>query len=277
MTNSLAILFAIPVNKEEFDQVVARTPRSDYLTGMLLSASPEQIWASDYQSISRAALALISTAHKLGVAVYQRATLHDFSVATSNFSTIILFTHWRGAIVRPTDFLVGFPAVNAQMSRSPALQHVRIVVSEIAAVVTALNAEIESLNSLNVLPKSLADAGRRTKSIGQTLCRDLIDESLLGMIVPGNRVEFFDGLYTPAQVEAALSAGFSGQIDFALCNSAALATFIDLRRHNAVRHLHWPTVIDPRPQLIKVEKTLNLMNEYGGDYAKTRLFVEESE
>jgi len=272
-----AILFGIPVNREEFDCVARLSSRSDYMTGMLGGNDPASVWASDYQQVAGAAQQMIKTASELGTGIYQRAMIRDLADATARFQTIVLFAHWRGAMLRPRDLFGEIAAVINRMERHPVLQRVKPACRDLKGLVDALNEAIEEVTLLDSLPGSLGQAGRRSRTVGQTLCRDLIDEGLSGLVAPGNRVELFDGLHAPAEMETALYSGFSGEIDLALCNSEALATFLDLRRRNIIQHIHWPVVLHPLPQLLKVEKTLQLMARYGGDYIQTRLSLEEAE
>lgn len=109
-----------------------------------------------------------------------------------------------------------------------------------------------------MLPTAVASAARRSRSIGRTLCRDMLDEYLCGFLAPGNRLEFFSGLCTPAEVDRAISAQFRGELDLALCHSEALATFLDLSRGDQLRHLHWPSLLHPVPQFLKVTITCSL-------------------
>jgi hypothetical protein len=272
-----AVLFAIPVNWEEYDCLARQGSRSDYISGMLAGNDAASIWASDYGRVAGAAQALINTARDLKVGVYQKATLKDFAEATICFQTVILFAHWRGAMFRSSDLLGDLGTILNRMHRHPILARTEPKRRDLDGLVDALNGAVEDLSLLNALPNSIADTGRRSLTVGRTLCRDLIDESLSGLVVPGNRVELMDGLHEPADMERALHSEFSGTLDLALCNSESLATFIDLRRGNRVQHLHWPGVLSPIPQLLKVKKTLQLIAAFGGTYVETRLRLEEVE
>jgi hypothetical protein len=272
-----AVLFAIPVNWEEYDCLARQGSRSDYISGMLAGHDPASIWASDYRHVASAAQGLINTAQDVKAGICQKAALKDFFDATTRFQTVVLFAHWRGAMFRPSDLFGDLGDILYRMHRHPLLRRVQLKRRDEEAVVDALNELVEDLTLLDALPRSLAEAGRRSHTVGQTLCRDLIDEALSGVVIPGNRVELIDGLHTPADVEGALPGGFSGALDLALCNSEALATYIDLRRGNRVQHLHWPAVLSPIPQLLKVQKTLQLMATFGGTYIDTRLSLEEAE
>jgi hypothetical protein len=272
-----AVLFGIPVNREEFDFKAEPGSGSDYLTGMLRGDDPGSVWASEYESVAVAAQQLVDTAHRLGVHTYMGATLKDFSEATAHAQCVVLFAHWRGAMFKSSDLVGDVDAILERMEQQPTLRKAKPRRHERDAIVDALNAAIEGLALLETLPKLLAEAGRRTKAIGQTLCRDVIDEVLSGLGAPGNRVELFDGLHTLGDMDHALCREFSGELDMALCNSEAWATFVDIRRGDKVRHLHWPFVLHPLPQLLKVEKTLELMAVNSTHYIETRLGLEETE
>src|SRR5262249_9420346 len=144
-------------------------------------------------------------------------------------------------------------------------------------VVDILNSAIEDMRLLDSLPKTIIAVARRSRSIAQTVCRDLLDEYLNGLLVPGNRLELFSDLCTPAEIDRAIFAEFYGELDLALCHSEALATFLDLRRGDRLRHLHWPSLVHPAPQLLKVSATLELLAEHGGSYIEKRLLLEEAE
>ncbi len=276
-TQECAVLFGIPVTRGEFEAAASHVPRSDYMHGLLRGNSPDSVWDADYGRVAGAAQQLIRTAHELGVSVYQRATLRDFSHATTHFPVVILFSHWRGAMFRGSDLAGDIQAIIDRLRQDSVLQPVRPKSANTNSVVDALNAAVQNLSLIRGLPREVADSVVSTPSVAQTLSRDLIDEAMSGLIEPGNRVEMFDGLHSLREMESALWKGFAGELDLALCNSEAFATFIDLRRSNAIRHLHWPYLLLPVPQLMKVEATLQIMAKCNGDYISTRLSLEELE
>ncbi len=271
-----AILFAIPVTWEEFDSL-ARANLSDFVSGMLGGRNPAQVWAQDYEVVAAAAQSLIRSALQLGASVYQKATLAHFSQATSRFQTIVLFAHWRGAVFRTSDFLNSTTAIADRMAQHPLLKNIAPMAKDRNTLVERLNEVVENATLVHSLPASIAGAAERSRVISHTLSRDLIDEVLSGLVAPGNCAEFFDGLHTPGQIEEAIALTFAGELDLALCDSAALGTFIDLRRGDTIHHLHWPDSVHPVPQLIKVERTLRDMALHGGSYITTRLTIEAME
>lgn len=272
-----AILFATPTTREEFDCAAQPGSESDYMIGMLRGMDPVAVWASDYERVAGAARRLLTTAKTLKAGVYEKATLSDFADASRRYQYIVLFAHWRGAMFRESDLIGELQAFFDQLERNTWMRSIKPNGRDRNDLVDAFNEAITDLTLLDMLPEPIAQMGRRSRALGETLCRDLLDESFAGLTLPGNRVELFDGLHTLDQMEGALWNRFSGEIDMALCNSEALATFIDLRRNNTVQHLHWPDLLHPLPEFLKVETTLRIMAEHGGSYIDTRLHVEEAE
>jgi hypothetical protein len=190
---------------------------------------------------------------------------------------VIVCAHWRGVIVREDDIIADFTEVSRRLRASSVLAPWTDQCADADEFVSTLNDLIESRALVTFLPRLIQDTARNTASLGQTLCRDLVDEELAGVIRPGNQVEFFGSLHTAGEFEEAISPRFSGELDLALCHSAGLASLIELRRGVSIRHLHWPDYIAPGPQYVKIRCALRSMSEQGGSYISTRLRVEEAE
>jgi hypothetical protein len=188
---------------------------------------------------------------------------------------VILFAHWRGAKVAASDLLAEPEILSAKLREHPLFRSSHL--SDADSIVDAMNSAIEQTRLLQDLPLTVAGAASRSRSISQTLCRDLLDEYVIGLLMPGNRLELFNGLCTPDEVEQAVHAEFHGELDLALCHSEALATFLDLRRGDRIRHVHWPSLLHPVPQLLKVATTLERLAVEGGSYIEKRLLLEEAE
>jgi hypothetical protein len=267
-----AVLFAIPTDRSQFDE---QAKASDYAHKMLRGRKVEEAWRADYENVAAAAQNLISTAQRFGASVYQCATLVDLAEATRRSNTVVLFAHWRGAKFDAGDLLAEPAVLSRKLAQHPCFS--ASCASDTQGIIDLLNGAIEDMRLLDELPAAVSKSGRRSRSIGQTLSRDLLDEYLRGLVAPGNRLELFDDLYTPDDVDRAVSADFRGELDLALCHSEALATFLDLRRGDRLHHLHWPNILHPGPQLLKVAETLDLLASEGGSYIEKRLSVEEAE
>jgi hypothetical protein len=184
--------------------------------------------------------------------------------------------HFRGFDFSEADFLlpVGTIVDTIARRRDSVLGYFDPAPREPGLLVDAFNSAIMGRTLLRYLPESLANAGERTCALGRVLCRDLLDAALDGMIRPGNRLELFDGLHTPGDVEGAIGERFRGELDLALCNSVALATVIDLRRQNRIHHVHWPDLVHPVPRLVLTGKALMEVARHGGSYIQARLELE---
>ncbi len=265
-----ALTFGVPVDREEFD---LHAGASDYLAAAG-KAGTEGLWESQYERVANAAQTLIETAGRVGARVYRRAGLREIAAASGAFRTVILIAHFPGIMVRPEDFPNGVAPVLRRIAAHPLLRdHVRAG-GDANQVADDLNRVVADRSLIAGLPRAVAQAATRSRAVGSVLCRDLLDEILENDIKPGNRVELFDGLHTLAEIEEAISALFTGTLDLALCNSDAISTFLELRRNNRLRILHWPDYVFPVPQIVKVEAALRRMQ---GDYARTRLQIEEEE
>jgi hypothetical protein len=267
-----AILFGIPTDSSQFEE---RAQVSDYMRKLLRGRDLNAAWHADYENVALAAQRLIATAYRVGARVFERATPVHLADATRNCRVVILFAHWRGAKIEASDFLTEPEVLSQKLRRHPSFSTLYSI--DTPGIVDALNSAIEGMQMLEGLPPAVQATAKRSRSIGQTLCRDLLDEYLGDLLVPGNCLELFSGLCTLDEVDRAVSAEFDGELDLALCHSEALAVFLDLRRGDRLRHLYWPRLLHPLPQLLKVTAVLELLAAEGGSYIEKRLLLEEGE
>jgi hypothetical protein len=234
------------------------------------------VWNDTYAAVAAAAQELIAIATGLGASVYREASLVDLSHATESTDVVIVLAHFRGFNFSVQDFIGSFDRVTAAIKArsNPMLGYFENVPNQALAIVDAFNEAVMGRKLLPYLPSGLRDAGRLSEPLGRVLCRDLLDESLDGIVRPGNQIDLFDGLHSLGAVEAAISSGFRGALDLALCNSIALATYIDLRRNNSIPCLYWPDLIHPIPQFVLIGETLRRLSREGGSYINTRMKLE---
>jgi len=201
---------------------------------------PEKVWTNYYERSAQAAESLSHTASELGAGVFRRATLADFGHASERYEQVILMAHWRGAVVSAADVCDRWQEIleRVRIGNDPVLRLLRVESFNIDGLVDALNLAITSGSLLSVLPADLGVVGRQSVALGRTLSRDVIDEVFGELIAPGNGVELFDGLHTLAEINDALGKDFTGELDLTLCNSEALAVFLDLSRGNRLQHIH---------------------------------------
>jgi hypothetical protein len=274
--SNCAVLFGTPIDRDEFMDKAGESPPSDYLRIVLRGQKPSAVWKEYYQSVAEAAFRLASTASNFGAKVYRRATIRDFAEASVAHECLILLAHWRGATYLPDDLLAAPQEIVdfVEGGSHPVLALLQGTEARVLALTDALNRAVSNGSIQALLPPSVAAMARPSKTLGKTLSRDMLDDVFEGLLAPGNRVELFDGLHSPADMEAALCQNFNGVLDLATCNSEALAIYLDLHRGNTIRHLHWPDLIDPVPQYILIAETLKRQAVFGGTYITTRLGVE---
>jgi hypothetical protein len=271
------LVFGTPISREEFERACQRIPRADYVANLLgVDGDPEKAWHSLYATVAETAQQLIAVASALGAVVCREATLSDLAYATIHREVVILMAHFKGFDVVQEDLVGPLDRIIAAIESGshPALAYFKQVTREPGSLVDAFNIAVMDRKLLSYLPRPLEDAGRLSISVGRVLCRDLLDEAFAELIRPGNQIELFDGLHSPGAVERAIWSEFKGELDLTLCNSVALATYIDLRRRNLVRHLHWPDLVDPVPQFILIGETLRRLSRQGGSYIALRMRLE---
>jgi hypothetical protein len=281
-----ALLFGLPTSRTYFEAGARGDALFDYMKLTLRDGGPEDVWNARYQRTVAAAQSLIEVATELAVAVYPAATLADFAAASRRHRVLVVLAHWKGAEVCSWD-LRGEPATMSTLierSPDPVLQAINPVVSRGGAVqvaeelVAAFNVAIDSGRLLSLLPRDLGDSVRNLALLSQALGRDLIDEALGDLIVPGNRLELFDGLHTPHAIESALDAAFQGEIDLSACKSEPLATYLKRRRGDRLHVLFTTELLDPLSCYIVIEHALKqwamARDSVGASFISARLEIE---
>jgi hypothetical protein len=268
----VAVLFALPTDRDTFLAVARGEVLGDYRNLLFRGESAEAVWQERYTRVAEAARDLIAAAADVGTAT-TRATLSDLAVASRGSDVVIVLGHWRGWAVAEADLRMDLHDIAVRFRRAGFGDLLgRKAITSRLEMVRALNAAIEHGELLARTHPDLADGEHPT--IKATLGRDILDELLGVGIAPGNRVELFDGLHTPAAFEEALDPGFRGDLDLATCSSIALATLISMRRGRSVQVVHTVDLVDPLLCLITIRGTLCHLLTRGGTYAEARLEIE---
>jgi hypothetical protein len=264
----LAVLFAIPATRDEFDAAARGDNFRDYARLLFGGDPPERVWSERYERIVAAAADLASAARGLGAMVRYRATLQDVRTATASCDVLVVLAHWRGWPLDAGDFLAAPPALDRCLRASG---HAHLSPGPDAPL-----SEFARRLNLAIEHESLA-AGMTvaSPSLRAALNRDAIDEALGNGVIPGNAVELYDGLHPPGAFEEAIDPGFAGEIDLGTCTSIVVATMISRRRGAAIRLAHTVTLVDPLACCLAIAETLRRLAESGGPYYVRRLEVEQ--
>jgi len=284
---SIALLLVLPTNKVCFRyRIKAKT--SDYLRRQF-SMFPTRSWKEDYEPQVLGHLqSLIRTAQTVGATVFENACLADLSLATKDHDTVVLLSHWKGPeAVRDdlpdNDFLVRNLVkylervwdANAASTlwlrrRFVKLMHgldkktPRTVRENTQVAGDILKIMNEFIETQNVLREKIGGDGldvKATKFTLRTWNRDELDRLFEGLLLPGNRVEFSDGLYAKESVETAIDKAFSGILDLTTCTSTVLSDYLGRVSRGAYLTVQFDKPQDPPRACLFLEGTFQLFGE----------------
>jgi hypothetical protein len=264
-----ALLFALPLTREDYDAAVRGECLADY--GSQLGADPDRIWDTKYARAAASGIALGKEAERMGAQVYWRANLNAISDASRHCRCLVIFAHMTGAYYR-ADQILDLEGVRARVAdRAGPLQEWNAYEgSDVEHLVDALNSLIERRALLGGLPDMLKADGLRSPARGQALCRDQVDVWLEGLVEPGNRIELFDGLHSPFAFSAAVAPGFHGEIDLATCSLTVIAAVVEMERGFAITFSARAALTVPRPEFVATQKALRLFAVAQGSYLDCR-------
>jgi len=250
----VALLFAIPTSQADFEDMAAGRVLPDYRSVVLesgLAAARRR-----YVRVIEQAQALAQAAEACGAKIYFRADSAALAEATRWAKVVVLMSHWRGAIVSIEDLTGDLADFRARAEGRPAQDPIASLARSAskADLVDRMNALLESIDVLQSHAPGLI--GSVPEALHMTLTRDLFDGIFAGLMAVGNQVELFGELLSPADFEAAIDPAFQGELDLAMCTSSAATAVIDVLRAGRIRHMHWPTLVDPLPQLLLIKETL---------------------
>lgn len=268
-----ALLFALPLSREDFDSALRGTSLADYGSQLANAGDADAFWDERYERSANAGVALGQEAERGGASLFRRAGLADLAEATRRCSFVILFAHMAGAFFRPAQ-LRDDDAIRARIA-DPAGPFAAWMdpVPDDEAVDERLNELIEQRRLLALLPDMVRKDGEASLARGQALCRDLIDEWLEELVEPGNRVELHDGLHTPGQFASAIAPGFAGEIDLATCGSAVVAAVVGMRFGSRIRLSDRAALTVPYPEFVATREALRLFARTGGSYLDARVAI----
>jgi hypothetical protein len=263
-----AILFGIPVDRTGFDACMRGDVLPDYRR--LLLGSAAELWDQRYVRIAKAAQDLIDFGTTLQASVFTSATLNDLADASRSCDVLIILAHWRGWEVSDTDIADAIGAVTDRLVDAGIEEFRDTRCLSRRDIARLLNRLIDNGTLLRRLHPTLADVASH-EAIRTALARDVIDETLGAMIVPGNRVELYDGLHTPGAIDDAIAADFRGDIDLSICTSLVLASLISKRRRERVHVVHTVDPIDPLSCCVMIAEAMKVAKAQGRRYSSARL------
>jgi hypothetical protein len=283
---------ALPLDQEAFFTDYNAGPERDYVRSMVRGRLAREVWAEEGLPLAELCHELLALASGLGVRTVASAQLLDIGHLVRERKVITIVAHWRGAAFVGTDFIEEPIALieairsgkdpvccdldrrlpSARIDQVFALPEARQC-SELAEVLNdvvirsdrPLPGAVEKQNG-NV-PIVIDELSLRSRQ------RARLDAAFPSLLRPGNRVELRDGLYGPAPIAASFPEGWSGIVDFAICQSAYLAHEVKNGRpeRRVITNLH---EVVPGVRL-RIQKELYRRLARRGNYANelTALFV----
>lgn len=132
-----------------------------------------------------------------GLGVYERAGEMQIREASAMYPDVVVLAHWKDEFVLPADLP---PRLAEEQPQEIVNQLNRLIVGE-----------EERQQQGSALEEAIPSSVRRREELEQTLS-----------LAPGNRIETFDGLLTPAAFSRLFPTAFSGTLFAAICHSHLL-------------------------------------------------------
>ncbi|HEY8157595.1 MAG TPA: hypothetical protein VIF10_02720 [Methylobacter sp.] len=268
-----ALLLALPTNQADF---LARIESSDYLRRF--SIDPKGSWRLTYQDVAEAWLAIAEAASHAGMAVFENVSLSDLSLATKQFQTVVLVSHWKGPAVLPEDLTDKNPQEYVAKAQQAATASALCLQQAFAlkpphSMIDVCQIMTNFIQTTDAWRKHHGDDFEVAASpfTIQSWNRDELDSLFGGVLMrPGNRVEFADGLYDKETVKDAVDGNFQGLLDLTTCTSTVLSDYLVRTSRARYRTVQFEKPQKPALTGLLLERTFHLYAE-GMSYSTARV------
>lgn len=258
---STALLLVLPTNEKDF---YCRITASDYLRRFKMN--PALSWRKTYlPEVAEPLQALVERAKGVGVAVFENASLVDLSLATRDFQTVMLVSHWKGPGVLPDDLVEKDPMayrarVNQAASASASWLRREFAAPPPGGIDAVRQTMAKFIETQNVLRERMSGQFELVASdfTIKTWNRDELNQLFSGLMHPGNRIEFTDDLYAKESVAAAVDRGFKGILDLTTCTSTVLSDHLARMSRGAYFSVQFDQEQEPALTCLFLERALQL-------------------
>jgi hypothetical protein len=279
------IAFAIPTTVAGFVRDLVRVPPKDFAFEYVdrepvgdvgrITRVAEERYVHEVRIIDD----VIATARECKAEVVTDLGLGGLGALCEQFSVVMLVAHWKPATFFCDDLLdpIGFIARLREAADPLAAYHrdclsaearrlieepERFAADRTLACVTLVG-ELNRILQTNAFGPPLPGATANFRAFRH---REHCDLAYSGLISPGNRVEFGDGLHPIEAVVREIPEDFNGILDLAICNSIFLAEEIRRHRRHCRRVLANEEKSMPRFRLLNFKYVLKLLASGGRDY-----------
>jgi hypothetical protein len=255
---SCTIAMSLPLDETAFSRDW-QNPKKDFASsigrklGQGEEASHERMKHSweFYASRAQQLKELIQNLQGQGYTVIKNCSLQAVKTTLENPAThcLILFAHWlpHTLHIHQVHNLEGLRSTVLRLASQSG--HLQQVLSKVFSAHTETISEDTFLTSkhialslklLNQLLEAFIWSSERTEILPENLViareaigyinREHLDVCAEGSILPGNRVELSDGLYSAEEFRSAIPSKFTGVLDLTVCNSVRLGEVIKKTR-----------------------------------------------
>lgn len=290
----IAFFFGIPINDAEY---TARREQSDYLKGFR-AVDDGEVDPRYRDRTMQPLQSLAALAQKFGHEVQISASLADLAETSRRANVIVLISHWKDFTISNNDlldrdwkhFYHDVQQRNEPLTKWLAdrlashnggvpdgairpwarwMDKIRRAFEPDMNLRELLEASLDANISAETPQLKEVSTGTESHLARRTRRREKLDQLFPSRLVPGNRIEFFDGLHERMALAEAIDQGFEGTLDFTTCTSKVLIQSIRMVHQDRMRTIAFPVELDLKLAGIALEATLDLIDN-GMDYMDAR-------
>lgn len=272
----ITLLLVLPTS---WDDYIKRIASSDYLAR--LSGDPQAFWPHYLREVAEPSLRLAGAASGIGATVVENASLADLTRAMRGDAVVVLLSHWKGPEVVPEDLLTNdglrFVSLVEREQDAAARQLARSFFEQSPKSAGDIRKILNAFVTCGDLGDLFGDGFRVSAQpfTLKTMRRDRLDALFAGLMRPGNRVEFADGLYSKQAVADAAPSDFTGLLDLTTCTSVVLSDHLSRASRGVYRTLQFEKAQEPALACLILERVFALMRTEKTYMAARRQALQE--
>jgi hypothetical protein len=228
-----ALLVTVPTTWEEFS--ADYSSGTDFVAGYTRQSGGLTVKAGweAYQPYASLARHVMTSVRKLGVALFERATLAELHRAVAAYPVTTLVAHWRSARFRPSD-IADAARIRAYLTKAGARVESADGSDRPEALCAALNSLLDEGVAAAGDDAPMGHGGLTAQQFRWHEKRALIEAALPGSFRGGAAVEFAAAFHTIAEITAGIAPSYSGTLDLTVCQSVLLGEMVRRKCPNSL-------------------------------------------